>query len=297
MASASWRRAASGTRSVGGDGLVEGPGPMGGALAGRRVPAVDGVGVMAAGGVEDAVDAEVAFGGGAGADVGGLVGHADVEGGAVGVGEDGDAGDAHFAERADDADGDLAAIGDQDLAEHADGIVAGRGGGGRGGASGLAGWVLTRRRGGAEEEAEKTVERVKTWERGVSGDSGASRRGVRRNRRLAKHGAGRILGLTYEYLRSKFFVYGGNAASTDRCGVGNSDRALEPRAGYGAPGTRLRLRTQAHAVHHGAQDVTDHGGERAGAPRREAAGAHLPGRAAAGMDAAATGGRLAPAGV
>src|ERR1035438_4152430 len=104
-----------------------------GVFAEESVAGVDGVGVMAAGGVEDAVDAEVAFGGGAGADVGGLVGHADVEGGAVGVGEDGDAGDAHFAERADDADGDLAAIGDQDLAEHADGIVAGRGGGDGGG--------------------------------------------------------------------------------------------------------------------------------------------------------------------
>ena len=90
---------------------------------------MDGVGAVAAGGVEDAVDAEVAFGGGAGADVGGFIGHADVERGAVGVGEDGDAGDAHFAEGADDADGDLAAIGDQDLAEHADGIVAGVGGG------------------------------------------------------------------------------------------------------------------------------------------------------------------------
>src|ERR1035437_6692999 len=120
MASAPWRRGASGER-VGGGG-------------------------------EDAVDAEVAFGGGAGADVGGLVGHADVEGGAVGVGKDGDAGDAHLAEGADDADGDLAAIGDQDLAEHADGIVAGGGGEGRGGASGLAGWVLTRRRGGTESE-------------------------------------------------------------------------------------------------------------------------------------------------
>src|ERR1035438_9493152 len=104
-----------------------------GVFAEESVAGVDGVGVMAAGGVEDAVDAEGAFGGGAGADVGGLVGHADVEGGAVGVGEDGDAGDAHFAERADDADGDLAAIGDQDLAEHADGIVAGRGGGDGGG--------------------------------------------------------------------------------------------------------------------------------------------------------------------
>src|ERR1017187_6988379 len=96
-----------------------------GVLAEEAVAGVYGVGAVAAGGVEDAVDAEVAFGGEAGADVGGLVGHAYVQGSAVGVGEDGDATDTHFAQRADDADGDLAAIGDQDLAEHADGIVAG----------------------------------------------------------------------------------------------------------------------------------------------------------------------------
>ena len=97
-----------------------------GILAEEAVAGVDGVGAVAAGGVQNAVDAQVAFGGGAGADVRRLIGHADVERGAVGVGVDGDAGDAHLAEGADDADGDLAAIGDQDLAEHADGIVAGR---------------------------------------------------------------------------------------------------------------------------------------------------------------------------
>ena len=96
-----------------------------GVLGKEAVAGVDGVGGVAAGGIEDVVDAEVAFGGGAGADATGLVGEADVEGGAVGVGEDRDRGDGHFAEGADDADGDLAAIGDEDLAEHAERIVAG----------------------------------------------------------------------------------------------------------------------------------------------------------------------------
>src|ERR1019366_10782423 len=44
---------------------------------------------------------------------------------------------------------------------------------------GLAACDLTRRRGDAEKDAENTYEKVKTWERGVSGDSGASRRGIR----------------------------------------------------------------------------------------------------------------------
>ena len=52
---------------------------------------------------------------------------------------------------------------------------------------------------------------------------------------------------------------------------------------------------QAHAIHHRAEDAADHGGEGPGAPRREAARARLRGRAAARMDAAATGGRPAAA--
>jgi hypothetical protein len=49
----------------------------------------------------------------------GFVGHADVAGGAVDVGVYGHAGDAHLAQRPDDAHGDLAAVGNQYLAEHA----------------------------------------------------------------------------------------------------------------------------------------------------------------------------------
>ena len=99
---------------------------MPGALAGvreRRVlaeEAVAGVDGVAAGllrGVDDLVDAEVALGRRGGADRVRLVGDADVERGAVGVGVDGDGGDAHLVERARDANGDLAAVGDEDLAE------------------------------------------------------------------------------------------------------------------------------------------------------------------------------------
>ena len=80
---------------------------------------MDGFGAVLARGVQDAVDAQIALGGGRGTDVFGLIGHAHVQRGAVGIGVDGDAGDAHFAQRADHAHRDLAAVGDQDLAEHA----------------------------------------------------------------------------------------------------------------------------------------------------------------------------------
>ncbi len=103
--------------------------------------------------------------------------------------------------------------------------------------------------------------------------------------------------LTYEYLRSNFFVYGGETSQTYRRRAGNPDCAVEPRADHGARGPRSHQRAQAHAVHHRAQDAADHGGEGPGAARREAARAHLQGRAAAGMDAAATCGRPAAAGL
>ena len=48
-----------------------------------------------------------------------LAGALDVLRVAVGLRVDGDGGDAELVERADDADGDLAAVGDQDLGEHA----------------------------------------------------------------------------------------------------------------------------------------------------------------------------------
>jgi hypothetical protein len=59
----------------------------------------------------------VARGGGRTADQDGLVRLADVPGAGVGVAVDRDAGDAERAERADDADRDLAAVRHQDLGE------------------------------------------------------------------------------------------------------------------------------------------------------------------------------------
>ena len=90
---------------------------------------MDGVGAVAARGLEDAVDPQVALGGRAGSQARRLVGHADVQGGAVGVGVHRHGRNSHLPQRADDAHRNLAAVGDQDLAEHADGIVAGVSGG------------------------------------------------------------------------------------------------------------------------------------------------------------------------
>jgi hypothetical protein len=69
-------------------------------------------------GTNDRVDVQVAVGGGRGADPDGLVGLGDVTGARVGVAVDGDAGDAHAAQGGDDADGDLAAVGDEDFIHH-----------------------------------------------------------------------------------------------------------------------------------------------------------------------------------
>jgi len=79
---------------------------------------VDGLRAGFRAGFEGGVEAEIAFGGGGGADQNGFVGFEDVEGRGVGLGVDGDGGDAHAAEGADDAGGDGSAIGDQDFGEH-----------------------------------------------------------------------------------------------------------------------------------------------------------------------------------
>ena len=88
---------------------------------------MDRFGAVAQGRFDDFVDAEIAFRGRGGAEMGGFIGHADGERGAVGVGINGDARDVHVAEGANEADGDFTAIGDQDLAEHKGPIVAGSG--------------------------------------------------------------------------------------------------------------------------------------------------------------------------
>jgi hypothetical protein len=88
-------------------------------LAQEAVAGVDGLGAGLLGGVDDLVDPQVALARGGRPDGERLVGHADVEGGAVGLGVHGDRADPHLAQRAHDADGDLAAVGYQDFAEGA----------------------------------------------------------------------------------------------------------------------------------------------------------------------------------
>jgi hypothetical protein len=76
---------------------------------------MDAVGAGRLGGGEDAVDAQVAVGCRAGADLYLLVGGAREGRGAIGFGDDGNRLDAEPASGANDAEGDLAAIGDQDF--------------------------------------------------------------------------------------------------------------------------------------------------------------------------------------
>ena len=76
-----------------------------------------GAGLPAGG--DDLVDQQIALRRGRRADMHGLVRHLDVQRVAVGVGIDRDRLDPHPAGGLDDAAGDLAAIGDQDVLEHA----------------------------------------------------------------------------------------------------------------------------------------------------------------------------------
>ena len=86
-------------------------------LAQEAVAGVHGLGAGVAAGLDDRLDLQVALGRGGGADPHGDVGFAHVPGAGVGVGVDGDRADAQGAQGADDAAGDLAAVGDEDGAE------------------------------------------------------------------------------------------------------------------------------------------------------------------------------------
>ena len=88
-----------------------------GVLAQESVARMDGIGAVVARRLEDFLDSEIAFSGGRGSDVSRLIRHSHVERGAVDIRIDRDAGDAGFTERANDSDGDLAAIGHEDFAE------------------------------------------------------------------------------------------------------------------------------------------------------------------------------------
>jgi hypothetical protein len=67
------------------------------------------------GNVEDQVAAQVRFSRRRGAEAIGLIRRENMQSGTIGVGVDGDGGDAEFATGADDAKRDLAAIGDEDF--------------------------------------------------------------------------------------------------------------------------------------------------------------------------------------
>ncbi len=78
---------------------------------------MDRIGARLVCGLQDAVDAEVALAHQRWADAHCLIGEGDVRRVLVGIGIDRDGAIAHRLGRAHDAPGDLAAVGDQDLAE------------------------------------------------------------------------------------------------------------------------------------------------------------------------------------
>ncbi len=84
----------------------------------EAVPGMDGVGAGRAGSVDDAVDAEVTLAGRARADGDRRIGHAHMAGRAIAVRIDRHRRNAHLAARANDPDGDLAAVSDQESAQN-----------------------------------------------------------------------------------------------------------------------------------------------------------------------------------
>ena len=84
----------------------------------KPVPRMNRLGAARAAGFDDPVDPQIAFGRRRRSDPDRFVGHAHVKRLGVGIRIDRDRGDPHPPRGADDAAGDLAAIGDQDFAEH-----------------------------------------------------------------------------------------------------------------------------------------------------------------------------------
>ena len=87
-----------------------------GVLGEEAVAGMDGVGAARARGVEQRLDVQIALARRRRADRDRLVGEPHVRRVGVGLGVDRDGRDAHRAAGADDAHGDLAAVGDQDTA-------------------------------------------------------------------------------------------------------------------------------------------------------------------------------------
>ena len=99
-----------------------------GVLGEEAVAGVNGLGARGAGSIEDLRDGQIALGCRRRSQPHRLVGQHHVERLPVGLGKDGDGGDAHLAAGADDPNGDLAPIGDEDLPEgraHGSGMIAG----------------------------------------------------------------------------------------------------------------------------------------------------------------------------
>ncbi len=78
---------------------------------------MDGLGPAGPSRLDDALDVQIALGGRARADQPRLVGPPHVQRSAIGLGINGDGSDAELTQRANDPNGDLAAIGDEHLAE------------------------------------------------------------------------------------------------------------------------------------------------------------------------------------
>jgi len=87
------------------------------ALAQKPIAGMDRIGSRVPGSIEDGGDVEVGPGRLRGSDVSRLVGDANVQGTLVDIRVDGNRPDPHRSTRAGDADGDLAAVGDQDLGD------------------------------------------------------------------------------------------------------------------------------------------------------------------------------------
>ena len=90
----------------------------GGAFGQEAIARMHGLGAGLLASLHDLLDQQVGLGGGGRADVHLLVGHFHMEGARVGVGIDRHGPDTHAAGGLDDAAGDFAAIGDENLLEH-----------------------------------------------------------------------------------------------------------------------------------------------------------------------------------
>ncbi len=89
-----------------------------GVLGKEAVAGVDGAGAGALSDVEDQIAAQIGFGSGRGSETVSLVGFENMGRGAIGVGIDGDGGEAQLTAGAQNAQGDFATIGDENFAKH-----------------------------------------------------------------------------------------------------------------------------------------------------------------------------------